>query len=133
MRRLGNGIWEIFIPEIGHGALYKYEIKTHEGLLVLKSDPYGQAMELRPRTASKVYTSRYRFGDDDWMRARKEQNLARRPLSIYEVHLGSWKKHLSPRAGAATKPEDPAARFYTYRELAESLVDYIADLGFTHI
>ncbi len=91
MRRIGQGIWEIFIPDVGEGALYKFEVKTLQGALVLKSDPYGQAMELRPRTASKVTSRRYEFTDAKWMADRAAGEMRRRPMSIYEVHLGSWR------------------------------------------
>jgi 1,4-alpha-glucan branching enzyme len=140
MRRLSHGIWEIFIPDLGDGALYKFEIKTLQGPLVLKSDPYGRAMELRPRTASRVVTRRYEFTDARWMADRAAGEIRRRPMSIYEVHLGSWR--IKPRPAPAAAGEaataslaapDPAARWYGYRELADRLVDYVADLGFTHV
>jgi 1,4-alpha-glucan branching enzyme len=135
MRRIGNGIWEIFIPEVTEGALYKFEVKTLQGPIVLKSDPYGQAMELRPRTASKVVTRRYEFTDASWMAARAAGEARRRPMSIYEVHLGSWriKPKAAPGPGVAPSKGDPAERWYSYRELAAELVDYVADLGFTHV
>jgi 1,4-alpha-glucan branching enzyme len=134
MRRMGRGIWEIFVPGIGDGALYKFEVKTMHGLSVMKADPYGQAMELRPNTASKVTTRRYEFADQAWMEARKSADASRRPMAIYEVHLGSWKIH--PKVEEALpsgKNPDPAKRWLSYRELGEQLVDYVADLGFTHI
>ena len=130
MRRMGRGIWEIFIPDVGEGALYKFEVKTMHGVLILKADPYGRAMELRPDTASKVTASHYTFDDDAWMAARKQAPIAKRPMAIYEVHVGSWKIH--PKTTGATKG-DPAERWLSYRELAVELVDYVADLGFTHI
>ncbi|MFO0762860.1 MAG: 1,4-alpha-glucan branching protein GlgB [Byssovorax sp.] len=134
MRRMGRGIWEIFIPGVGDGALYKFDVKTMHGASIMKADPYGQAMELRPNTASKVTTSRYRFTDGAWMAARKANKPAEKPLSIYEVHLGSWKIHPKKQApGKDPAKADPAERWLTYRELAEQLVDYVADLGFTHI
>ncbi len=130
MRRMGRGIWEIFLPDVGENALYKFEVKTMHGAQILKADPYGRAMELRPNTASKVVVDRYAFDDSAWMAARKKANAAQRPMAIYEVHLGSWKIH--PQPAGATKG-DPAERWLTYRELATELVDYVADLGFTHI
>ena len=130
MRRMGRGIWEIFIPDVGEGALYKFEVKTMHGVLTLKADPYGRAMELRPNTASKVTVAKYAFTDAAWMAERKAAPASRRPMAIYEVHLGSWKIH--PKKEGATKG-DPAERWLTYRELAEALVDYVVDLGFTHI
>jgi 1,4-alpha-glucan branching enzyme len=126
MRRMGGGIWEIFVPEVGEGALYKFEVLTAEGVPLLKSDPYGEAMELRPQTASKVVARRYTFTDDAWQEARRKRDPGLSPLTIYEVHLGSWKH--ARRDG----PEE-GERWLTYRELADELVDYVADLGFTHI
>jgi 1,4-alpha-glucan branching enzyme len=138
MRRVGNGIWEIFLPGIGEGALYKFEVKTLQGPVVLKSDPYGRAMELRPRTASKVVSRGYEFGDAQWMASRAAGDARKRPMSIYEVHLGSWRvKDLGAPEGTAREGDaakrDLAERWYGYRELADLLVDYVADMGFTHI
>ncbi len=130
MRRMGRGIWEIFVPDVGEGALYKFEVKTMHGVLILKADPYGRAMELRPNTASKVVTSHYTFDDAAWMAARREPPVSKRPMAIYEVHLGSWK--IRPKPTGETKG-DPAERWLSYRELATALVDYVADLGFTHV
>ncbi|HVY45340.1 MAG TPA: 1,4-alpha-glucan branching enzyme, partial [Minicystis sp.] len=136
MRRLGDGVWEIFVPGVGQGALYKFEIKTAEGVVALKSDPFARATELRPHTASRVYESAYTFGDAAWMQDRADKPARKRPLSIYEVHLGSWRirpetdaRDLGPDVGA----DDPARRWYTYRELADLLVDYVAELGFSHV
>ena len=130
MRRMGRGIWEIFLPGVGEGALYKFEVKTMHGALVLKADPYGRSMELRPNTASRVTVERYVFDDAAWMEARKTKPAARRPMSIYEVHLGSWKIHAK---AAGETQGDPAERWLSYRELAVALVDYVVDLGFTHV
>ncbi len=130
MRRLGNGIWELFVPGVGDGALYKFEIKTLQGPLVMKSDPYGRAMELRPRTASKVAVRRYEFRDHAWMAARPKMDARRRPISIYEAHLGSWRIRSAKDTAA---PADPAERWFSYRELADKLLDYVVDMGFTHI
>ena len=124
MRRMGTGIWELFVPDVGEGALYKYEVKTPEGLPALKSDPCGRAMELRPNTASKVTVRKYEFTDQAWMADRAARSLHARPMSIYEVHLGSWRR---------VPGEDAKPRWMTYRELAHVLVDYVADLGFSHI
>jgi 1,4-alpha-glucan branching enzyme len=132
MRRLGHGIWEIFIPEVGVGALYKYEVKTSEGLIALKSDPYAQAAELRPRTASKVVASTYRFTDDRWIAARAESDARREPIAIYECHLGSWRR-TDRETPVPDEPDASPRRWLTYRELADQLVDYVADLGFSHI
>lgn len=133
MRKLGGGFWEIFIPDVREGALYKFEILTPKGELILKADPYGQAMELRPDTASKVYTSRYRFTDEPWMQARAKRAPERLPMNIYEVHLGSWKRAPRGEGEEAMAPPGQPRRWLTYRELAHELVDYVADLGFSHI
>jgi 1,4-alpha-glucan branching enzyme len=124
MRRMGQGIWELFIPDVGHGAIYKYEIQTPAGALLLKADPYGRWMELRPNTASRVYVSQHRWTDAAWMERRAASHPNERPVSIYEVHLGSWRRVQQP---------DGTSRWMTYRELADSLVDHVARLGFTHV
>ncbi|WP_437555207.1 1,4-alpha-glucan branching protein GlgB [Sorangium sp. So ce367] len=128
MRRMGEGFWELFIPGLGEGALYKYEIKTPEGHLTVKTDPVAQAMELRPATASRVYTSRYAFQDGDWMQERGRIDARKKPLTIYEVHAGSWR-----RVQGEGPPYEGGMRWMTYRELADHLVEYVAELGFTHI
>ena len=117
-----QGLWEIFIPGIKNGDLYKYEIKSHTQEAPLKkSDPYAFLSEKRPGTASVVYDwEPYEWGDNDWMEARKERQRYNQPISVYEVHLGSW-----------NRKEDN--EFLTYREMAEELVSYVADLGYTHI
>ncbi len=119
-----NGIWEIFVPGVAEGEKYKYEIRTRAGALLDKIDPFGVAFEEPPRTAAVVRDiSRYAWGDAAWMaerRARRE--WFDRPVSIYEVHLGSW----------ARVPEE-GDRFLTYLELAARLVPYVKDLGYTHI
>ena len=120
--RGGNGIWELFIPGLAAGQLYKYEIRNREhGSVHLKIDPYGRGFEHRPGTAGCIPASdSYRWGDQDWLRERREQDWLHAPLSIYEVHLGSW------RRGAHDA-------FLTYRELAEQLIPYVMAQGFTHI
>ncbi|MBC7794976.1 MAG: 1,4-alpha-glucan branching enzyme, partial [Clostridia bacterium] len=123
MRQLGSsGVWELFIPGVQAGALYKFEIKTSAGALRVKADPYAQAMELPPGTASRVAVSSYNWGDGNWMSERASKNMHREPMSTYEVHLGSW----------ARVPEENN-RSLTYRELAVKLVDHVKKLGFTHI
>ncbi len=118
-----NGIWEIFVPGVGNGALYKYELLDRHGrLLPLKSDPFASYHEAPPGNASIVYESEYEWSDDDWMRRRTSMPDLNRPISIYEVHLGSWRRKL-----------DASNSYLTYRELAEELVDYVTDMGFTHI
>lgn len=126
MRKLAGGVWELFLPGLGEGVLYKFEIVTRQGT-IHKSDPFGRSMELRPQTASRIRNGKYAFGDDAWMERRAAQRVDRMAMTIYEVHLGSWK--LSSR----TRPGEERRDWLSYRELAEELVDYVADLGFTHI
>jgi len=125
MRRLAPaGVWELFVPDLGDGEKYKFEIRTRSGALLKKSDPFGFAFETPPQTASVVRDiSRYQWTDGEWIAARgREGAWLHRPMTIYEVHLGSW----------ARVPED-GNRFLTYRELAHRLVPYVKELGFTHI
>ena len=118
-----NGIWEIFVPGVGPGTRYKFELLDGDGrLLPLKSDPFGTLHEAPPDNASVVYESQYRWRDDAWQAARSASPPLDRPISIYEVHLGSWR-----RMGAA------GDRFLDYRALADALVGYVAEAGFTHI
>jgi 1,4-alpha-glucan branching enzyme len=121
MRTLGeSGIWEIFLPGLMDGCCYKFEIKTRTGELLWKSDPYARRMEAPPRTASIVTApSTHEWGDATWMDARRESDLVKRPLSIYEVHLGSWRR--------------PDGKMPTFREIAPDLVAHVTDYGFTHI
>lgn len=119
----GSGVWEIFIPGLQQGSLYKFQIKTKDGLLLDKSDPYAFEMEHRPRTASRInFLSNYQWGDHAWLERRKNTDYFAQPMSIYEVHLGSW----------ARVPEE-GNRWLTYRELAKKLVAYVKEKGFTHI
>jgi 1,4-alpha-glucan branching enzyme len=119
----GNGIWEIFVPGIGTGAAYKFELlDKHGALLPLKSDPYAHHFEAPPGNAAIVYTSRYQWADQEWMAQRGPDPRLDRPISIYEVHLGSWRRN----------PEQHN-RSLTYRELAKELVEYVAEMGFTHV
>mgnify|MGYP006280193221 CR=1 FL=1 len=116
-----NGIWEIFVPGVDSGARYKFELLDRDGrLLPLKSDPVGQYHEAPPGNASIVYRSRHRWRDEAWMARRTGVPALDAPLSIYEVHLGSW------RRGAH-------GELLSYRDIAEQLVDYVTDLGFTHV
>jgi 1,4-alpha-glucan branching enzyme len=117
----GNGIWEIFIPAVGNGALYKYEIQDSSGrLLPLKADPYGSHHEPPPGNSSIVFDSEYSWQDDHWISHRTVEPNLDKPVSIYEVHLGSWRR------------KDDGS-YLTYRDLANELVGYVAQLGFTHI
>ncbi|GBE35340.1 1,4-alpha-glucan branching enzyme GlgB [bacterium BMS3Bbin06] len=117
-----SGIWTTFIPKIGKGALYKYHIRSKiNGFVRVKTDPYGFFFEERPKTATIIWPlDRYKWNDMDWVEARTKTDQLKKPLSIYEVHLGSWMKR-----------EDGG--FLTYRELAEKLIPYAKDLGFTHL
>src|SRR4051794_11590789 len=121
MRSLGaSGVWEIFIPDVGEGTLYKYEIKNIHGALTLKTDPYGFFFEPAPKNASIVWdTRKHQWNDDAWLKKRRERNHFRSPMSIYEVHIGSWQKK-------------NAFESLSYRELAGPLVDYVRKMGFTH-
>ena len=120
--RRDTGIWEIFIPEVGPGVAYKFEIKGQGGtLLPLKADPFAFASEMRPKTASRVADPHpFTWSDGNYLRQRGEGDPRRRPISIYEVHLGSWRRH-----------DDGS--FLTYDELADQLLPYVRDMGFTHI
>jgi len=120
----GAGIWEIFIPGLGEETLYKFEIKWRRfGFKVQKTDPYAFYFERRPKTAAIVYDiNKYQWRDENWMRGRAAKNGLDAPMSIYEVHLGSWMR--APEEGD---------RYLTYRELAHKLVDYVKQLGYTHI
>jgi 1,4-alpha-glucan branching enzyme len=126
MRSLGSsGVWELFIPGVPIGARYKFELVTSDGRLILKTDPMAFALELPPATASLVVGDpQHQWGDQVWLDSRASTDLLRSPLSVYEVHLASWRH---------TTAEDGSTRPLTYRELAEQLPDYVADLGFTHV
>ncbi len=123
MRVLGSsGIWELFVPAVAEGSRYKYEIRTQDGALRLKADPYARAAELPPETSSVVHRSRHRWEDGAWLAERDSRDSLAQPMSIYEVHLGSWR--LNPL-------EDN--RSLDYAELAQELVAYVKDMGFTHV
>ena len=118
-----NGIWEIFIPGVAQGCRYKYELLDSNGkMLPLKTDPYGRFHEPPPGNASIVYESRYDWQDGDWTGKRSTVPDLDKPVSIYEVHLGSWRRN---------SLEDN--RYLTYREFADELVGYVKEMGFTHI
>ncbi len=124
MRFLDGGVWEIFIPDLADGEKYKFEIRTRTGAILKKTDPFARAFEAPPQTASVVRdVSRYEWCDGDWMTKRPAHGAwLDRPMTSYEVHLGSW----------ARVPEE-GNRFLTYRELANRLVPYVKEMGFTHI
>jgi len=117
----GNGIWEIFLPGVSNGAFYKYEITDANGkLLPLKADPYGTLHELPPGNSSIVFESDYRWSDSEWRKQQEAGPKLDAPTSIYEVHLGSWRR------------KDDGS-YLTYRDLAKELVPYVVDMGFTHV
>lgn len=122
-RQDASGIWEGFIPGIKKGDIYKYHIiSKYHGYKVSKCDPYAFYSEVSPKTASRVWDLDYKWNDDNWMRERKSFNSLNAPISIYEMHLGSWRR----------VPEE-GNRFLTYREMAHYLTDYIKAMGFTHV
>ncbi len=122
--RGSSGIWEIFIPELGEGAIYKYEILGPSGhTLPLKADPYAFRSELRPNTGSVVARlDTYHWNDADWISQRSTKNWFQSPISIYEVHLGSWRR-----------VSEDHNRWLNYRELADQLIPHVKELGYTHI
>lgn len=118
-----SGIFQLFIPKLEAGVLYKYEIKAKGGLTYLKADPYANAAENRPGTASVVADLSYHWNDGDWMHKRKIVQRKNQPMYVYELHLGSWKV-----------PKDREEQyFYNYRELAPMLAEYVKEMGYTHI
>ena len=143
MRRGDTGIWELFVPELTYGASYKYEVKNWEGHIYEKSDPYGFQQEVRPKTASIVADlDSYQWNDEQWMKKRRQSDPLAKPISVYEFHLGSWMH------GSANEPtkllsgeSEPViatewkqdARFLSYYELADKLIPYVKELGYTHI
>ncbi len=119
-----SGIYEVFVPGLGEGQLYKYAITTSTGKVLFKCDPYAFEAEYRPGTASITRDiSGFKWKDDVWMKKRKEQELLTSPLSIYEVHLGSWKK----------KEREEKDGYYTYIEAAHELAAYVKEMGYTHV
>ena len=119
------GIWEVFVPGVQLGCLYKYLIEAQDHSLLYKADPYATEAEMRPGTASKVSDiSDFRWSDKDWMEKRKKKDPKEEPMAIYEVHPGSWKKH--PHG-----PDEDG--YYNYRELAHALADYVHEMGYTHV
>lgn len=119
-----SGIWEAFVPSLSVGALYKYAITSQSGKMLFKADPYAFEAEYRPQTASVTTDlSGYVWNDDAWMAKRKKEDAIDGPVSIYEVHLGSWKK----------KNREEKDGFYTYVEAAHELGDYVAEMGYTHV
>ncbi|WAH54973.1 1,4-alpha-glucan branching protein GlgB [Pseudomonas silvicola] len=120
-----SGVWEIFVPRLQPGETYKYEVLSHDGVLPLKADPVALRTELPPSTASKVAQPlSHAWGDEAWMQARGEHHGLNKPLSIYELHAGSWQCEIN---------EEGEVRNYNWHELADRLVPYVQQLGFTHI
>jgi len=139
-----GGIWELFIPGLAAGAMYKYEIRTQEGHCYQKADPYGFQHEVRPDTSSLVSRlDGYQWSDASWMQARDSRNALDQPISVYEMHLGSWIHAAADQPfieadGSAREPVPaadlkPGARFLTYPELADRVIPYVKARGFTHI
>ncbi len=117
----GSGIWEGFIPGLAKGTLYKYSIvSTNRNQILEKADPYGYTAEHPPQTATKIWSLDYTWGDQEWMTGRKAKNSLQAPYSIYEVHLGSWRR-------------DEEGKSLSYRAIAQPLADYVNELGFTHV
>ena len=124
MRALGSsGVWEIFLPEVGPGAHYKFEVVTAQGQLSLRADPFAFATEVPPATASVVTQSRHKWQDEAWFAKRAATDLLHSPVSVYECHLGSWR----------LIQDGDQWRSLTYREMADELPGYLTDLGFTHV
>ncbi|MES2455233.1 MAG: 1,4-alpha-glucan branching protein GlgB [Bacteroidota bacterium] len=117
-----SGIWEGFVPGVAKGEVYKYAIKAFDGREIEKGDPYATRWERPPRTASMVWDNDYTWNDKTWMAKRPKLNALNKPMSVYELHLGSWQRD----------PSEPK-RILTYKEIAVSLIPYILDMGFTHV
>ncbi|MFK8060312.1 MAG: 1,4-alpha-glucan branching protein GlgB [Polaribacter sp.] len=118
----GSGIWEGFIPGVEKGATYKYKIRSsNSNITTEKADPFARRCEHPPKTASQVWEDDYKWKDKKWMKNRKKNNALDAPYSVYEVHLGSWKKQIEEN------------RFLSYKELADELVDYVTEMNFTHV
>jgi 1,4-alpha-glucan branching enzyme len=125
MHSSDSGIWSLFVPGLNQFAVYKYRITTQHGEQLDKADPYGFAMEQRPRTGSVVADlDRYQWRDQEWLAARQDRQSLDQPLSIYEVHLGSWRRAHDVQWGQ---------RYLSYRELADTLIPYVLEMGYTHI
>jgi len=120
-----SGIWTGFVPGVTYGTKYKYHIESrHLGYRVDKTDPFAFYREVPPATASIAWDLEYEWNDGEWMRNRESRNALGAPIAVYEVHLGSWRRHVDA---------DGTIRFMTYREIAAELPDYVADMGFTHV
>ena len=119
-----SGIYEVFVPGLQAGQLYKYAITTKAGEILYKADPYGYSAEYRPGTASKTADiSGFAWGDDKWMSARAKNDIIKSPMAIYECHIGSWRK----------KMREEKDGYYNYMEAAHELADYVLEMGYTHV
>ncbi|MEW8013227.1 MAG: 1,4-alpha-glucan branching protein GlgB [Candidatus Sedimenticola endophacoides] len=119
--RGGSGVWELFIPAVTAGSMYRFELRAQDGRVLIKNDPYGNRFQVRPENAGIIADdSLYAWGDQEWMNRREAGDWQRAPLSVYELHLGSWQR-------------DEAGNFLNYREIAHRLGGYLAELWFTHI
>lgn len=116
-----SGVWELFIPGLTEGVLYKYEIRNRSGALLVKTDPYANTFELRPGTAARTgENAAHTWQDGQWLKQRSQWDWLHAPLNVYEIHAGSWKRH-------------PDGRFYSYRELTENLIPYLKEMSYTHV
>ena len=149
MRRLGDsGVWELFVPEVGAGATYRFEVRTSQGGLVTRTDPFATAIDPPPAPTARVSPREYHWHDQQWMARRSVQDHERQPIAVYEAHLGSWLRPLGeadaqPRSevlrnqragdeGVVSPPVQPP-RYCSYRELAPAMVEHVKQFGFTHI
>ena len=127
MKKLGDiGIYDAFIPQASIGDMYKFLIISANDDKLYKADPFANYAELRPGTASVITSLDYTWSDDKWMADRDKKDIKKMPVSIYEVHPGSWKKHIY-------RDDSDEDKFYTYRDLADSLVEYVLEMGYTHV
>lgn len=133
MKKLGDsGIFELFLPGLESGSIYKYEIKNTAGVPMLKADPYANYAELRPNNASVVWDiGKFQWSDDAWMKEREKADSKTKPVSIYEMHLGSWIRKPLEVNGDGT--EVAGSEFYNYREIAVRLAEYLKEMGYTHV
>ena len=121
-----NGIWDIFVPGLDVGEVYKYQIKTWDDRILMKADPYANSSELRPNNASVVSDiSHFKWSDAKWITNRRKTDIKKAPMAIYEVHIGSWRRH--------KEVGENGTDFYNYREFAHEITDYVKQMGYTHI
>lgn len=136
MKKITNeGVWHLFIPHLQEGERYKYKILTQENLELLKSDPYAFYSEVRPNTASIVYSlDNYKWQDQRWRREQKKKDTFKEPMNVYELHMGSWKKKdIEIKDKEMHYEENDINSFYTYREIVDELIPYVKEHKFTHI